>query len=355
MTKAPHDPNAANGRQGGPAVRVLLSVKPPGQRDNPYATLLVRNLNALDGVEVAFFSWRRALIGTYDVLHIQWPEAIVRARTPLRSTVAQLLTAALLVRLRLQRRVTRRPAIVRTVHNLHPHEEGSRFEASLLRQLDVMTDSWITLNAHSDVPAGARRSLVPHGHYRDWYTMPSTDRSSASSTVLYFGLIRSYKGVDVLLRAFSEVPASSDMRLAVLGDPGRSEQDRSLLQAIAADDRISAELRHIPDDRLVEAITDAELVVLPYRKLHNSGAVLLALSCNTPVLVPENPVTRDLQEEFGPDWVITYAGDLAADDLERAHALVSSARPQHLDLSGRAWDKSAVDHREVYQAALGRT
>lgn len=355
MTKATQDPTAGmTPPKTADSIRVLLSVKPPGPRDNPYATLLFRSLNALDGVDVNFFSWREALFGRYDVFHVQWPEAIVRARTRTRSAVAQLLTTALLIRLRLKRRSKHDPVIVRTVHNLHPHEPGTWLETKLLHQLDVTTDWWITLNRHSNVPIDARQALIPHGHYRDWYTIPDNVSSLSSKTVLYFGLIRSYKGVDVLVRAFSEVPASSEMRLAILGDPGQSDQDQSLLRAISAHERISADLRHIPDDQLIEAISNAELIVLPYRKLHNSGAILLALSCSTPVLVPDNAVTRDLRDEFGYEWIITYEGDLEAHDLERAYAIASaSGRSGTADLSGRAWAGTATDHREVYRAALG--
>ncbi len=66
---------------------------------------------------------------------------------------------------------------------------------------------------------------------------------------------------------------------------------------------MSSALGFAPDADLVREISMSEMVVLPYRFMHNSGAVLLALSLDRPVLVPDNEVNRLLEIEVGSDWV----------------------------------------------------
>lgn len=323
-------------------LRILLSVRRPGTRDNPYTTLLVDALHRHTPVEVQYFTWMRALLGSYDVFHIQWPESLLRGRNRLRRGVALVFCSILLVRLRLLR-----TPVVRTAHNLVPHERGSAVERWLLEHLDESTTTWITLNAHTPVPRDAAHVLIPHGHYRDWYT--GATRSDREPNVLYFGLIRSYKGVDQLLSAFANI-SSPAFRLRVMGMPSSDEEGRRLAASIAAAADVDSTLSHIPDDDLANAIVDSELVVLPYRNLHNSGSALLALSLNRPVLVPANDVTRDLQDEFGPNAVHLFTDELTGLELARVFDQVRhrDGRDTELSMESRNWDVIAQAHAQTY-------
>ena len=99
----------------------------------------------------------------------------------------------------------------------------------------------------------------------------------------------------------------------------------------------------------------AELVVLPYREMHNSGAALLALSLATPVLVPDNPVTRALAREVGEEWVRTYRGEVTAEALVEALCHVRQIPPGcRPDLSARDWATAVRSHLAVYEAAMCR-
>src|SRR5699024_8234211 len=86
-------------------------------------------------------------------------------------------------------------------------------------------------------------------------------------------------------------------------------------RAAVRDARITRRFGFLPDADLVDVITRAQLVVLPYRELHSSGAVLVALSLARPVLVPDGPTTRALRDEVGAGWVHLFSGELDTDDL----------------------------------------
>src|SRR4029453_18998182 len=101
--------------------------------------------------------------------------------------------------------------------------------------------------------------------------------------------------------------------------------------------------------------------------MHNSGALLLALSLGRPVLVPRSAVTSALAAEVGADWVRTYPADegtgegaargagLTPDDVREALKTVreraATSRP---DLSRRRWPRIAREHAEVYRRAVSR-
>ena len=99
----------------------------------------------------------------------------------------------------------------------------------------------------------------------------------------------------------------------------------------------------------------AELVVLPYRHMHNSGSVLAALSLGRPVLVPDNEVNRRLADEVGPGWVHLYQDEIDSGDLVAAFA---SMRRTPLtggpDLSRRTWEATGVEHVRAFRRALSR-
>lgn len=300
------------------------------------------------GVEVLPFSWRTALLGRYQVFHVHWPENLVRGRGTLRTLARQLLVLVFLLRLR----VTRRP-VVRTLHNVSRHEQVSRRETWLLGLVNRCTDRGIAINSATTPPAGVPVSVIPHGHYRDWFTVDPGVRPVAGR-LAYVGLIRAYKGVEALLTAFRELddPALS---LTVSGQPRTAELATELRTLALGDDRITLNLTYISDEELAATVNEAELVVLPYREMHNSGAALAALSMDRPVLVPANRVNAELAAEVGPGWVLAFSGELTAQVIRDALQTVSDGeRSDRPDLSARGWSKAGERHREVYREVLTR-
>ncbi|POH62224.1 hypothetical protein C3B59_11710 [Cryobacterium zongtaii] len=173
--------------------------------------------------------------------------------------------------------------------------------------------------------------------------------------MLFFGLIRKYKGVDRLVHQFAALTDQS-LRLVVRGAVTDSNLRDSLVAAAARDSRVFLGFGHLSDGDLTHEITSSELVVLPYTQLHNSGAVILALSLGRPVLVPELPETLDIQQEVGPEWVLLYSGDLEAEDIQSALAQVRAATPRDVapDLSRRDWSDAGTQLAKAYSLALTR-
>lgn len=346
MTQLRPLPALAGAAQADDRMVVLHSLRPP-DGTTKYVDQMVGS--AAPGVDVRFFSWRAALLGRYDVLHVHWPELLIRdSRRPWIRVLKRRLLDLLLVRLRL-----RRIPLVWTAHNLHPHETVTGAERRSLRRFSRAIDLVIRLNPATPVQTGVETVTIPHGHYRRPFAsgpMPTAE----PGRVLYFGIIRPYKGVDTLMDAFHGL-GRTDLRLRIVGDPhpGQAEVIRD---ACEKDPRISCELSFVDDRDLVDEIRRAQLVVLPYRgRMHNSGSLLAALSLGRPVLVPESPTNAALAEEVGPGWILQHSGDLTPAVLEAAidATVIPPACGPRLD--DRDWDRVGLRHRDAYRRARSLT
>jgi glycosyltransferase involved in cell wall biosynthesis len=329
-------------------VRVLESFRSPSSTTNPYIAQLYEALGRTPGVAVAAFSWRRAILDRWDVFHVHWPETTWVSADPVRRLAKQLMFCLLLVRIRVTR-----AAVVQTYHNVTSHEGRSRLESFLVRSLARLTTSYIVLNDRSAPPGGKPFTRVPHGHYVDWYA-PLPPALPVPGRVATFGIIRPYKGVEELIAAFAALddPTAS---LVVGGRPADAATAERLTSLGQGDPRVRLILRFLSESDLVTVVTQSQLMVFPYLEMHNSGAVLAALSLARPVLVPRNAVNEALAEEVGPAWVHMFGGRLTPELLASALAAAASLPPGTLpDLSRRDWATAGTAHREVFCSAVAR-
>lgn len=330
-----------------PQIIVLQSFPAPKPTTNPYIVMLSQSLSDTDGLKLKNFSWRAALFGRYDIFHVHWPEILVTGRTRIRKAVRQMLFVAFLCRIL----ITGTP-IVRTVHNVARPHGISVIESLLLDLVDRMTTYRLVLNSATEMGRDQAHSMVTHGHYKTWfadYDKPAT----IPGRLCYFGLIRRYKAVDRLIEAFRELGAVESLSLHIAGRPSTEELGQSLIELSSGDARISTSLRFQSDAELATVVSESELVILPYREMHNSGGVLAALSLQRPVLVPDNDVNRALAEEVGPGWVYTYSGKLTGrhilGTLEKVRLHAGSPGP---DLSARSWEATGKTHLRAYLSAM---
>lgn len=293
-------------------MKVILEVlNPKFAYMNPFVSQLVTSLEP-NGWRVTYWTYLTAFFSRYDVVHVHWPEHLYKGRTATRSLVRLVLLAFLIVRWRFKQ-----IPVVWTVHNLSPHEELSTTEriADKLFRRSVSTS--VYLNNYSDVAPGlkrtTRRAVIKHGDYVDW--MAAYEKSSSvEKHALLFGALRPYKGAEGLIEAFRSLP--DEYSLTIAGKPLDSTYESDLRNLIDGDKKIGFYPGFHEDKDLVKMVSQSSLVVLPYKHMYNSGAVFLALSLNRPVLVPTNPHTSLLQQEFGSYWVRLYEGEISTATLK---------------------------------------
>ncbi len=313
-------------------IRILAWPAFKNRAKNPYTHLLYSHMN---GVHVDEFSIGN-LRDRYDVWHMHWPETFLNPGTT--GVGAAFKTQLILSLMDFAR--CRGTKIIWTVHNLKAHDGRyprleRRFWRAFLRRIDgfiCLSKSGMRLALHTFPQLGHLPGFViPHGLYRGEYPMDrnldhrrTLDIAADAKVVLFFGMIRKYKNVPGLIRVFRGL-SDSDAVLCIAGkllnDCGPSVRD-----AAGNDPRVRLHTQHVPAQEVQNYFGAADLVVLPYREILNSGTALLALSFDKPVLVPRQGAMAELQSLVGDDWVRTYQGELSTAEL--TDALVWS-RPKH--------------------------
>jgi beta-1,4-mannosyltransferase len=166
--------------------------------------------------------------------------------------------------------------------------------------------------------------------------------------MLFFGNIRPYKNVPQLLAAFRGLNRQ-DVQLMIVGQPGGGIDSRQLEQLAGADPRIQLRLEFVDDHDVPLYLGAADLVVLPFDSILNSGSALLALSFNRPILAPRLGSLPEIQHRVGARWLELYEGRLAPQHLEQAMSLPSNENDT-ADLSAFDWDVICQQTLELYAA-----
>lgn len=291
---------------------------------NPYT----KELYSAMGPDVCVDEFSAArLIHRYGIWHVHWPEALLNIRRP---ALAALKISGFLAMIDLVR--MRGGKIIWTVHNLKAHDAlhpvlEERFWRRFIPRVDGVISLSETGLAMAQEKFSRLRNLpaavIPHGHYRDQYPPCGEDARAAfgipagARVILFFGELRPYKNVDALVRAFRNA-GDANAILIVAGRAKDPSQAEALRNEAAGDSRIRLHLEFIAREQVAKYFAAADMVVLPYRQILNSGAALLALSFSRPVLVPDLGSMGNLKDDFGPEWVQTFSGDIDSPTLESA-------------------------------------
>jgi glycosyltransferase involved in cell wall biosynthesis len=305
---------------------------------NPYITEINRSLARM-GVEVfrptPVIADLVKLPDTNAILHFHWPERIYAATTieELPASVQRwcdFLHAAKQAGFK----------IVWTVHNQYPHETSSReWERVAQRRLAEMADRLIVhCRAGLDMVdreygMAAKCSILPHPCYEIGQEVAVTrprrpDRAATDPyTLLMFGMLRRYKGIEFALRAIRKVNAP--VRLVVAGPPHKSFDTNSLENLVAGDEQVTLIVREVPTGELGGLFCEADAVVFCYSNVLSSGSVALAQSFGKPIIAPRLGCL--------PEMVPAEAGRLYKAGCEDAFAqAIDEVLQQDLDALGRA-------------------
>lgn len=187
---------------------------------------------------------------------------------------------------------SRRPRVM-TAHYVLP-PRPSRRQVSGARRLFGEMDAVV---AHSEHGAArlreevgldpARIRVIPHGafgyftHMPEEKPLPAELEGAEGPVILFFGLLRPYKGLDTLLRAFRQLQGAE---LWIVGNP-RMDLEPLHRLAAGAPGRVRFVSRFIEDAEVPPVFRRADLVVLPYRDAEQSGVLYTGLAFGKPLLL----------------------------------------------------------------------
>jgi len=251
----------------------------------------------------------------------------------------------------------RRPPVVAVAHNPADHGAGILQRAaarSILRRCDaVFTHARILeeefATAYPDVPTASHPlpppelgKLPPREEARRQLDIP-VDRKVA----LFLGLIRPYKGVDLLIEAISRQPGGSNWLLVVAGEPWEDLGSalKQQIRSLGIEDQVKLRLGWVPEIEVPLLLAAADLVVLPYRSGSQSAVAPLALAAGLPVLSTRvGGIPEVVQDGINgvlvqPGSVDQLARALEQLDKEKLAALAAGARQSRSRLT---WDGYAA-------------
>jgi glycosyltransferase involved in cell wall biosynthesis len=258
----------------------------------------------------------------------------------------------------------RRPRLM-TAHYVLPPKPSRRQVAGARRAFGAM-DAVIAHSEH-----GARRlrdqvgldrgriRVIHHGAF-DYLTrlpgekpMPAELEGAEGPVILFFGLLRPYKGIDTLLEAFRRIEGAE---LWVVGNP---RMDVEPLRRLAADapGRVRFLTRFVEDAEIPALMRRADVVALPYRDVEHSGVLYAALAFGKPLVlsavggfpeVAEQGAARLVPPE-DPGALAAVLDELVGSESARAELGAAATRAA---AGSYSWDEAARQTLALYAELL---
>jgi len=191
---------------------------------------------------------------------------------------------------------------------------------------------------------------------------------SGEKTLLFFGAIKPYKGLEYLVSAFQQISTEHcDYRLIIAGERKKGYENyfssiQQLIDSHPSRDRIICKIDFIPDDEAEIYFKAADVAVLPYTEIFQSGILFMAYAFGLPVIASDvGSFTEDIVE--GRTGFVCRRRD--SDDLARKVKLYFESelykelehRRQGIRddaLSRHSWSDVADLTRQIYMQLAGR-
>ena len=195
------------------------------------------------------------------------------------------------------RKMRKHCKVISILDNVVPHEPHF-FDTPLTRYFLKGSSGSVTLcEAVSRdllrIKPDARYAVIQHPLYSHFGQ--KKDRTEAErklglapgrKNILFFGLIRTYKGLDILLEAFGRL--SEDYQLIIAGEPyGSFDKYQEIIDSLPGKERIFLNLKYIKDSEVTDYFSAADVAVLPYRSATQSGISSVSYHFEVPMIVTD--------------------------------------------------------------------
>jgi glycosyltransferase involved in cell wall biosynthesis len=198
--------------------------------------------------------------------------------------------------------------------------------------------------------------VIPHGPYSQYHRKPSANEVQLQSPpncchLLYFGVIRPYKGVEDLIKAFDALPPSAitGYHLTVVGETWEGwTAPANLIARSRYRDHITFVNRYVSDEEVADYFAMADAVALPYHRSSASGPLHVAMSHGLPIIVSAvGGLTEAVAGYEGA--IVTPPGDVPA--LRAAFEQVAPLRGKRF-ADPHSWQRTADRYAELFTMLL---
>jgi glycosyltransferase involved in cell wall biosynthesis len=211
-------------------------------------------------------------------------------------------------------------------------------------------------------------SVIPHGVFAYYRELISDAEKTwqhlqyeGKKKVLFLGVLKPYKGVDILLRAFARLPeeVAKDAILQIVGYPKMpTEPLKALARELGVEGRVFWDLRFVDEAEVAAYFAQADIVVLPYRRIDQSGVLMIALAFGKPIVASrvggfaetiQDGVHGFLVEPGNVESLAQALTRLLSDDELRARMASAVERLASEELS---WSNIAKQTVRLYQTLV---
>lgn len=188
--------------------------------------------------------------------------------------------------------------VIAITDNIIPHEKRP-FDKQLSAFFTSACDGFVAMSRSvmkelSQFPGTEKRIFLPHPVYDIFGEKVSKTQAQHELSLdrkfrymLFFGFIRNYKGLDILLEALAQLQIP-DVKLIIAGEFYEdSEKYQALIEKNDLKDRVILHTDFIPTDRVKYYFCSADIIVQPYRSATQSGVTQIAYNFGRPMLVTE--------------------------------------------------------------------
>ena len=206
--------------------------------------------------------------------------------------------------------------VIAITDNVVPHEKRF-FDTPFTKYFLKGCDGFVTLSEavkedllrlRPDAPV----TVLPHPLYTHFgEKLPRGEAEKqlgllpGKKNLLFFGLIREYKGLDILLEAFRDL--GEEYQLIVAGEPyGSFDRYQALIDSCPGRDRIKLFLHYVKDSEVKKYFSAADVTVLPYRSATQSGISSVSYHFEVPMIVTDVGGLRDTIGDRGTGLVVPH-------------------------------------------------
>jgi D-inositol-3-phosphate glycosyltransferase len=209
-------------------------------------------------------------------------------------------------------------------------------------------------------------AVIPHGNYCEYvrrldreFALEKLGLSRDDVIILFFGQVKEVKGLDILIAALPDVIGKKpNVKILIAGKVWKDDFSRyqKQINQLSLGKNIEAHIKYIPDGDVNLYYSAAEVVVLPYKKIYQSGVLLMAMSYGLPVIASDLAGMREVVSD-GVNGYLFRAGDPSALSKAINRALTNDneslgRKALHLMENEYSWSRVAEKTKTVYERLI---
>ena len=206
--------------------------------------------------------------------------------------------------------------------------------------------------------------IIPHGNYIGLNEITSKKETSKyfnlDSNIVYllfFGMIKKSKGLDILIEALKDVPSNVHLIIAGRTRNISFNHYEKMIKKLNLSERVHPLIRYITNDERNKLFNFSDLAILPYQNIYQSGVLLMAMSYGLPAIVSDltsnkliiNEKNGILFKTGDVSDLVTKINEIICDEKKRKY--IAENAKEYVKINND-WEKIGADYLKMFLTTL---